>query len=135
MLRRSMVIVLCTLFFSGPITTPGIAQTRETAPSRQEHEQAMDERLTELDREMDKLAAGIRQTEKASQAELNRLYDEFKHKQSDARKDLEEMRNATNKRWDQLKVEMNKSIEDLNQLYEQAKSRTKEEGKPSGATK
>jgi uncharacterized coiled-coil DUF342 family protein len=102
-----------------------IGQTpQDGAPDRKQQENATEKTIGKLNKQMDELAAGFRKAGKNTQSELNALFDEFKEKQAKARQELQEMRDATNEKWDVLKTRMNKSIDDLQGIYERAKSRS-----------
>lgn len=132
MIRKAFIAALAFALLSGSglLTLPGIARAQDPAEQRQQHEQAMDKKLKELNRKMDELAAGTRKAGGQARDELNRLYDEFKKKEPGARKDLEEMRRATNETWDKAKVQMNKAVEELNGIYERAKTGSGEKKDP-----
>jgi uncharacterized coiled-coil protein SlyX len=102
-----------------------IAETPSAAAQRQEHEKAADKKLKELNNKMDELAAEAKKATGKNQAEMNRLYEEFKKKQGNASKELEELRKSTNETWDKTKVRMDKSLDDLNGLYDKAKDKVK----------
>lgn len=126
MIRRIFYIILGCAFLYG---TAGVAQAvdaQKPADQRQETEQAVEKRLKELNKKMEEFTAEARHKGGQARDEINRLYDEFKQKQGNARKDLEKMRQATNEAWGKVKVEMDKAIEELNSLYERARSAGKE---------
>ena len=126
MVRWISYIALCCVFLYGTTGIALAADSRNTADERQASEQATEKRLKELNKNMDEFAAGARHAGSQARDEINRLYDEFKHKQGSARKDLEEMRKATNEAWEKAKVEMDKAIEEMNSLYERARAAGKE---------
>lgn len=133
MFKKLGIILVCAAVlavFSGKTVK---AETQAAATQRQEQEQATEKKLKNINKNMDELAAEIKKTGGKTQAEMNKLYDEFKTKQGNAGKELEQLRNSTNETWDKAKVRMDKAIEDLNGLYERARSRIK--GKDKDETK
>ncbi len=124
MIRNIFLIVVSTILASTLFSLPYSARALEPAAQRQESEKAAEQKLNELDKNMDQLAAKSRK-EGQPRTEINRLYDEFKKSQPGAQKDLEDLRKATNETWDKVKVRMDKAIADLNGLYERAKAKHK----------
>jgi len=112
-----MGVVVCCAYLSG---LSGIAAP---AAQRQEHEQAADNKLKELDKNMNELAAEAGKSGGQARDDVNSMYDEFKKKSAGAKKDLENMRKSTNESWDKAKVQTNKAIDELNGIYEKARSR------------
>lgn len=104
----------------------GTMAKAETAPTqRQEEEKASEKRLADINKRMDELAGEIRKAEGKTQAELNKLYEEFKVKQGAAKSNLDELRKATNETWGKVKANMDKALENLNGLYERSKAKLK----------
>jgi len=106
--------------------TAARAESPSAATQREEHEKAAEKKLKDLNKKMDELAAESKKSEGQTQAEMNRLYDEFKKKQVNASKELEQLRKSTNETWDKTKVRTDKAIDDLNGLYERSKAKAKE---------
>ena len=106
----------------------GKSGAQSAATQRQEDEKAAEKKLANINKSMDELAGEIKKTEGKTQAELNKLYEEFKVKQGHASKELEQLRKSTNETWDKAKVRMDKALEDLNGLYERSKAKSREKG-------
>ncbi len=132
MLRRLLLIILCCALLSGPTGIAAVAYAEDTAQQQKADKQASDEKLKELNRKMNDIAADTRKHVGEARDEINRLYDDFKKKQGGSSKELEEMRKATNESWDKVKASMDKAIEDLNHAYERAASKGKEKEKEKG---
>jgi len=128
MLQKTCFIILSCAFLYG-MSGIAMAQAQDPVQHRQATEQAADTKLKELNKKMDEFVAEAKDKGHEARTEINRLYDEFKHKQGNARKDLEEMRKTTNEAWDKVKARTERSIEELNGLYERAKSKDKEKEK------
>jgi uncharacterized coiled-coil protein SlyX len=125
MFRKLGIVCVCAVALA--VMTGPSACAQPSAAQREEHEKTADKTLQELNRKMDELASQSRKTAGKAQVEINRLYEEFKKKQGDAGKELEDLRKATNESWDEVKARTDKAIEDLNGLYERATSHRKEQ--------
>jgi hypothetical protein len=129
MFRKLGSVFVCSALLALFSGAPAGAEAPSAATPRQEQERAADKKLKELNKKMDELAAEAKKTEGKTQAEMNKLYEEFKVKQGSASKELEQLRKSTNETWDKAKVRTDKAIEDLNGLYERSKAKAKENGK------
>jgi hypothetical protein len=125
--KLGMVLVCATALavISGAIVTA----EAQTPATRQEHEQAAEKKMNELDKKMHDLSAETKKAGGSMQAEINKLYEDFKKQQGAAKGDLEELRKSTNETWEKAKKNMDKSLEDLNGLYERSKAKAKENSK------
>ena len=133
MFRKLGIIFVCAAVlavFSGKTVK---AETQAAPTQRQEQEQAAEKKLKDINKSMDELTVEMKKAGGKTQAEMSKLYEEFKAKQGNAGKELEQLRNSTNETWDKAKVKMDKAIEDLNGLYERAKTKVK--GKDKNETK
>ena len=122
MLKKYGMLIVCMMVLAVFCSPPVNAEV-PAAATRQEQEKSCEKKLTELDKNMNELSAEFRKAEGKTQAEMNRLYEEFKKQQDSAGKDLEELRKSTNETWDKAKMNMDKAIEDLNGLYERTKTK------------
>jgi len=104
-------------------------EAQTSAPQRQEQEKAAEQKLSELDKGMKELSSEVKKSEGSTQAEINKLYEDFKKQQGAAKGSLEELRKSTNETWDKAKVDMDKALENLNGLYERSKAKAKETDK------
>lgn len=125
MLRKLGIVVVCAAVLAVFSGTMAKAETPAAPAQRQEDEKAAEKKLTDINKSMDELAGEIRKAEGKTQAELNRLYEEFKKKQEAAKGDLEALRKSTNESWDKAKANMDKALENLNGLYERSKAKLK----------
>jgi len=126
MFRKLGVVFVCAALLAVFSGTTVKAETQAAATQRQEHEKAAEKKLKDLNKKMDELAAEAKKSEGKTQAELNKLYEEFKVKQGSASKELEQLRKSTNETWDKAKARTDKAIEDLNGLYERSKAKAME---------
>jgi hypothetical protein len=126
MFKKLGMVFVCATLLAVFSSTPVKAETQAAATQRQEDEKAAEKKLKDLNKKMDELAAEAKKSEGKTQAELNKLYEEFKVKQGSASKELEQLRKSTNETWDKAKVRTDKAIEDLNGLYERSKAKAKE---------
>jgi len=101
------------------------AEAPAAPAQRQEQEKAAEQKLTELDKKMNELSSDVKKAEGSTQAEMNKLYEEFKKQQRAAKSSLEELRKSTNETWDKSKTGMDKALENLNGLYERSKAKSK----------
>jgi hypothetical protein len=131
MLRKLGIVFGCAVMlavFSGTVVK---AETQAAATQRQEQEKGAAQKLTELDKKMKELSLEAKKAEGSTQAEMNRLYEDFKKQQAAAKNSLEELRKSTNESWDKSKTGMDKALENLNALYERSKAKAKESNKDS----
>lgn len=125
MFKRLGTLIVCAAVLAVFSGTMAKAETPAAPAQRQEDEKAAEKKLTDINKSMDELAGEIRKAEGKTQAELNRLYEEFKKKQEAAKGDLEALRKSTNESWDKAKANMDKALENLNGLYERSKAKLK----------
>jgi septal ring factor EnvC (AmiA/AmiB activator) len=76
------------------------------------------DRLTEMQKKFDAQIAKARKEYSESMAAL-------KQKQDEAKKELAELKKATGAVWQKAKVKLDKTVDDLQKSYEEAKSRFK----------
>ena len=129
MFKKLVIVSVCSAVITIFCSTPTKAETPATTAQRQQHEQAAEKKLADINKSMDELAKEIKKSKGNTQAELNKLYEEFKKQQSAAKSSLEELRKSTNETWDKAKANMDKAIENLNGLYERSKLKAKENNK------
>jgi biopolymer transport protein ExbB/TolQ len=129
MFRKLGIVLGCAVVLAVYSSTTVKAETQAAAHQRQEQEKAAEQKLTELDKKMKELAAETKKAEGKAQAELNRLYEDFKKQQTAAKGSLEELRKSTNETWDKAKASTDKALENLNGLYERSKAKAKESSK------
>ncbi|MHB8843841.1 MAG: sll1863 family stress response protein [Nitrospirota bacterium] len=125
MFKKLGIVMVCAAVLAVFSGTMAKAETPAAATQRQDEEKASEKRLADINKRMDELAKEIRKAEGKTQAELNRLYEEFKVKQGVAKNNLEELRKSTNETWDKAKANMDKALENLNGLYERSKAKLK----------
>ena len=128
MFRKLGIAVICAVMLAVLFSPSARAETPFTAAQRQEEEKAADTKLKELNKKMDELVAQSKKATGQAQAEINRLYEEFKKKQGIAGKELEELRRSTNETWEKAKGNMDKALDNLNGLYERSKAKSKDTG-------
>ena len=124
MVRRVMVMVVCFAMASALAGAQREVVAQTTVEQRQKEEKAAEQKLADINKSMDELAAEAKKDKGITQSELNRLYEEFKKQQGSAMKDLETLRKSTNESWEKAKVEMDQSIKNLNGLYERSRAKT-----------
>jgi hypothetical protein len=129
MFKKLGIVLVCAAVLTIFCGTPVKAEAPATPAQRQEHEQAAEKKLSELDKRMSELSVETKKAEGKTQSELNKLYEDFKKQQGAAKGSLEELRRSTNETWDKAKANVDKAIENLNGLYERSKAKAKENSK------
>lgn len=128
MTRRTVITMICCAILVVRCGMPLYAAEPAGTDQRKQEEKAAEQKLTELDKNMQQLNAEAARKEDPPRSEINKLYDEFRKQQGVAKKELEELRSSTNEAWYKAKKDMDRAIENLNGLYERSKARSTEGG-------
>jgi biopolymer transport protein ExbB/TolQ len=124
-----MIMAYCAVVLTILCCLPSPVLAQATPEQRQKEEKAAEQKLTELDKKMHELSPEAKKAEESTQAELNRLFEDFKKQQGAAKGSLEELRKSTNESWEKAKKDMDKALENLNGLYERSKTKCQESSK------
>ena len=128
MWRRMMIMAFCAVLASVLCGAPSSVFAQNSTEQRQKEEKAAEQKLAELDKKMNELSPEVKKTGESTQAELNKLYEDFKKQQGAAKGSLENLRQSTNESWEKAKKDMDKALANLNGLYERSKAKCNESG-------
>ena len=114
MRRFGILVPLICFVFTGFLA----ACTDRQREQKEEYQKQIEAKLKEFNQKREELKAKAADLKKESREEFNQQMEELKKKQEAAKKKLEEVKAASAKAWEKLKVEMDTAIEDLNKLYD-----------------
>jgi hypothetical protein len=97
-----------------------------SAPDRQaqlEYQRAVENTLNELEQKIAVLQARADTVAEAAKAEFNAMFSDLQEKKAQARAQLARLKAASANAWQDLRAEINDSVEDLQATYDRTVSR------------
>jgi hypothetical protein len=97
--------------------------SEQTPQAQLEYQREVENTLNELDRSIEALQAKAATVAEESKAEFNAMLSDLQQKRTQARAQLEKMKAAGTNAWQDMRAEVDETVEDLKDTYDRTMSR------------
>jgi peptidoglycan hydrolase CwlO-like protein len=118
---RLLVLVVCILILMLFGCKP--ESSEQTPQTQLEYQREVENTLNELDRSIAALQAKADTVAEESKAEFNAMLSDVQEKRAQARAQLEKLKKAGANAWQDMRAEVDETVEDLQDTYDRTISR------------